>query len=191
MYYLISYSAFLIFVTLGLIDSHTTILPGDPFSYFKIGTILEFIGFTYFITLLIKQKILKTKELTSELFQKQKVISEKEKFLASRNNNLINVFKVIENTFTNEEDWNDFKQRFKVLNPNFINALSTKHPNLTKSELRLLTLIRIGYSQKEIANILGIASDSVKKARSRVRKKLKLDENVKLSNYINNINSSD
>ena len=56
-YYLISYSILLLFVTLGLIDSHTTMLPGDPFSYFKIGTILEFIGFTYFISILVKQKI--------------------------------------------------------------------------------------------------------------------------------------
>lgn len=68
-YYLISYSIFLFFVTLGLIDSHTTMLPGDPFSYFKIGTLLEFTGFSYFITILIKQKLAINLNLEKELFQ--------------------------------------------------------------------------------------------------------------------------
>ncbi|MFI1771959.1 7TM diverse intracellular signaling domain-containing protein [Thalassobellus citreus] len=188
-YYLISYSAFLLFVTFGLLDSHTTILPGDPFSYFKIGTILEFIGFTYFISLLIKKRLLKTEKLAYELSQNHKNILEKEKLLIARNNDLVNVLKVVENSFSNEADWDNFKERFKLLNPNFISTLSTKYPNLTKSEIRLLTLIRIGYSQKEIATILNIAPDSVKKARSRVRKKLNLEDKEQLNTYIKNIST--
>ncbi|MEP4534166.1 MAG: 7TM diverse intracellular signaling domain-containing protein [Cyclobacteriaceae bacterium] len=183
-YYLISYSCLLLFVLLGLIDSHTTILPGDPFSYFKIGTVLEFIGFTYFITLLVKQKLTMNERLEKELSESRKELQEKEKMLASKNTDLVSVFKLIENSFSSESDWNDFKQRFEKLDANFVTSLEARHSDLSKSEIRLLTLIRIGYSQKEIANILNIAPDSVKKARSRTRKKLNLQDSVALADYL-------
>jgi two-component system, sensor histidine kinase LadS len=83
-----------------------------------------------------------------------------------------------------ESEWADFEVKFKLLNPNFISNLFDKHPDLTKSEIRLLILIRIGYSQKEIAEILNIAPDSVKKSRSRVRKKLNLGEDDALNSYL-------
>lgn len=183
-YYLISYSTLLFFVTLGLIDSHTTMLPGDPFSYFKIGTVFEFIGFTYFITVLVKQKLAINESLEKELSKSRTELQEKDKLLATKNTDLISVFKLIENSFASDSDWNDFKERFKALNPDFVTSLMAKHADLSKSEIRLLTLIRIGYSQKEIATILNIAPDSVKKLRSRARKKLNLQDSVSLTDYL-------
>ncbi|WP_346237158.1 7TM diverse intracellular signaling domain-containing protein [Niabella insulamsoli] len=183
-YYLISYSILLFFVTLGLIDSHTTILPGDPFSYFKVGTILEFFSFTYFISRLIRKKLLKSEILETELSQNRTQLLEKENQISSKTD-LISIFKLIENSYTDESDWKDFKEQFKALNPNFVSSLLAAHPDLTKSEIRLITLLKIGYSQKEVAEILHIAPESVKKARSRVRKKMHLDENQRLSVYLN------
>ncbi|TNE79832.1 MAG: hypothetical protein EP332_09635 [Bacteroidetes bacterium] len=184
LYYLISFSLFLLFVTLGLIDSHATILPGDPFSYFKIGTILEFIGFTYFITYLVKQKLRLNEKLEKELSEKNTELQVKEKLLVTKNTDLASIFKLIENSLHQEEDWDDFKKRFEALDTDFMGALAAKHGDLSKSESRLLTLIRIGYSQKEIADILNIAPDSVKKARTRVRKKLGIPDSVQLYDYL-------
>lgn len=185
-YYLIPYSVFLLFVSLGLIDSHKTMLPGDPFSYFKIGTILEFIGFTYFISLLIKENFCKTESLESELNQKQVLLQKKEQILAS-NSVFVGSLKLVENSLSSENDWEQFKVRFIELNPQFYNRLFQNHPNLSKSEIRLLTLIKVGYSQKEIANILNIAPNSVKKARSRVRKKMRLDKELEIFNYLESL----
>lgn len=165
-YYLIALSFFLTFMIIGLIEGHFQIFQTNPFVYIKTGTITEFIGFTYFIALLIKKKILKIEKLEKELSKDRNILQEKEKLLAS-NTSLVSVFKLIENSFSNDTDWEDFKKRFKTLNSNFVTSLLATHPNLTKSEIRLLTLIRIGYSQKEIASILNINPDSVKKARSR------------------------
>ena len=197
-YYLISYLLLLFFITIGLIDSHANILPGDPFSYFKIGTLLEFIGFTYFIALLIKNKLKKTNKLENELLintQELSATSEKliesEKRLSSqvsvKKTDLISVLKLVENSLSTEEEWDDFKTKFKELNQNFHKKLIANHPNLTKSEIRLLTLIQVGYSQKEIAGILNIAPDSVKKAKSRVRKKLSLNDSIILNEYLESI----
>ena len=83
-YYLIAYSFLLFFVALGLVDSHTTMLPGDPFSYFKIGTLTEFAGFTYFIAFIIRGNLKKTADLEDELIQNKKELLELSKLLESK-----------------------------------------------------------------------------------------------------------
>lgn len=191
-YYLISYTVFLIFVTLGLIDSHTTMLIGDPFSYFKIGTFFELMGFSYFISILLKNKLLQAEKLKEEIRLTRLALNEKEQLLASSSENLKEkdlkpIFNVIENSLSDEGDWSDFEEKFALLNPNFLEALVSRHPELTKSDLRLLMLTKMGYSQKEIASTLDIAPGSVKKARSRVRKKLQLDVSIKLNEYLQHI----
>ncbi len=187
-YYLIAYSVFLFFVTLGLVDSHTTILPGDPFSYFKIGTILEFIGFTYFIAILIKKRLVSGEHLERELSQARFELEEKENQLNAnrqiKNTDFASIFKLVESSLSTDSEWDEFKARFDQVQPNFYNKLLRKHPELSKSETRLLILIHIGYSQKEIAEILGIAPDSVKKSRTRARKKLKIPVDVRLEEFL-------
>jgi YesN/AraC family two-component response regulator len=59
-------------------------LPGDPFSYFKIGTITEFAGFTYLIAFLIKGNIQKAAVLENELLQNRKELLELSKLLESK-----------------------------------------------------------------------------------------------------------
>ena len=176
-YYLIAFSFLLTFVVLGLIDSHFTILPGDPFSYFKIGTFIEFCGFTYFIALIIKRNIKNASLLENELIKnKQELLDISKQLKSSRDSSasktsikktdLLSIFKLLESTLSKEEDWPEFKSRFKELSPNFLANLNQAHPNLSKSEIRLLILIRIRFTQKEIANILNIAPDSVKKGKT-------------------------
>jgi DNA-binding CsgD family transcriptional regulator len=194
-YYLIPLSCLLLFIIIGLIDGHFQIFPGSPFIYIKIGTLLEFIGFTYFMTLLIKRKIQRSDNLQLELDQRSEELIESSKKLEELNEllkaktsiertDLLNVFSLLESSLSNEDDWENFKEKFEELNPAFLKHLIDKHSDLSKSEIRLLTLIRIGYSQKEIAGMLNIATDSVKKARSRVRKKLNISENIRLKEYL-------
>ena len=197
-YYLIAFSFLVVFILLGLVDSHTALLPGDPFSYFKIGTFIELTGFTYFIALLIKKDLKKAAILENELIQNKKELLDISKKLKSRidsasanttieKTDLLSIFKLLESSFSKDEEWLEFKTKFEELNPNFLADLKQKHPNLTKSEIRLLILIRIGFTQKEIANMLNIAPDSVKKAKQRVRKKLNLSRSTKLTHYLANV----
>jgi DNA-binding CsgD family transcriptional regulator len=190
-YYLIPLACFILFTIIGVINVHSQILPGNSFTYVKIGAIIELIGFTYFMTVLIKKKLKKTDYLESELLKNKKQLlitseelEEKDKILSSKTNiektDLISIFKLMENSLSTDMEWHEFKLNFKELNPEFHEKLLAHQPSLSKSEIRLLTLIKIGYSQKEIASILFIAPDSVKKARNRVRKKINLPENVSL-----------
>lgn len=194
-YYLIPLVCFLFFIMLGLIDGHFQVLPGDPFLYIKTGTVIEFIGFTYFIAHLIKNKISTTVNLEFELAKNRKELtlaSEKlEATLEERNSNgaiektnFVGIFKLIEQSLSNDSEWDEFKLKFKQLNPDFLERLTKEHSNLSKSDIRLLTLMKLGYSQKETAEILSIEPNSVKKAKSRVRKKLNIPRSEMLSEFI-------
>ncbi len=178
-YYLIPFAFFIGFTVFGIVNVHLQLLAGNSFTYVKIGAIFEFIGFTYFTTLLIKRRIEQSELLAKALAEKEALLSKK-----IDSTELIGIFSLIENSLSTENEWEAFKTKLNELNPLFLNNLLERHQDLSKSEIRLLTLIKIGYSQKEIAQILGIAPDSVKKARSRVRKKLSLIESEKLSDYL-------
>lgn len=76
---------------------------------------------------------------------------------------------------------------FEKLYPDFKNKILNKSPNLTANELKLAAFLKLNVSSKEIANILNITSESVNKARYRLRKKLNLDTKEDLSTYILNL----
>lgn len=59
--------------------------------------------------------------------------------------------------------------------------------DLTESELRLSTLIRLGMSTKEIASILNKSPKAVEMARYRLKKKIGLPQDSSLSQYINQL----
>jgi DNA-binding CsgD family transcriptional regulator len=156
----------------------------------------EFIGFTSFISRLIKMKINDSKNLESALINNQNKLKQAEKKLSEKlkkesntstieKSHLVGVLKLVEKAITNDSEWEEFKSKFENLNPKFLENILTKHPDLSKSEVRLLILIKLNYSQKEVANILGIEPNSVKKAKNRVRKKLQITDAIVLNDYVN------
>jgi tetratricopeptide (TPR) repeat protein len=79
-----------------------------------------------------------------------------------------------------ETNWKSFTDQFKELNPSFHKSLAVKVENLTSGDLRLAALLRMGLNSKEIANMLGIGEEGMKKARYRLRKKMNLDSDESL-----------
>ena len=60
----------------------------------------------------------------------------------------------------------------ETANQQFRLRLKSQHPKLTTYDLRLCTYLKANLSTKEIATLLNITPDSVKKAKHRLRKKL-------------------
>lgn len=83
-----------------------------------------------------------------------------------------------------EHSWEEFLLYFKEVHPDAHRVFDGFEPNLTLKEKRLLSLIYLELNTKEISKITGISPDSVKKARTRLRKKLSLDENDSFRLYI-------
>ena len=85
----------------------------------------------------------------------------------------------------------DTQSKLNLLNKNLeeVNAvlyerLLAVHPDLTKSERELCAFIRIGLSSKEIAALKSINVNSVNTMKTRLRKKLSLEENAAIGSYL-------
>ena len=59
-----------------------------------------------------------------------------------------------------------------------------KHPGLTQNDLRICTLTRINLNTKEMASLLNVSVRGVEKSRYRLKKRLKLNAEDDLTEYI-------
>ncbi|MBG8554799.1 7TM diverse intracellular signaling domain-containing protein [Hymenobacter guriensis] len=71
-----------------------------------------------------------------------------------------------------DEDWQRFKLHFEQVHPRFFEELQSKYPALTKHEQRLYCYFHINLSTKEIAVLLNIDPASVRRAKTRLYKKI-------------------
>jgi DNA-binding CsgD family transcriptional regulator len=74
-----------------------------------------------------------------------------------------------------DDNWQDFKKLFSKVYPGFFINLSKNHPQLSPADTRLLTLLKLGLTNSEMANMLGITIEGIQKAKQRLRKKLDLN----------------
>lgn len=88
----------------------------------------------------------------------------------------------------NEEDeWRNFRAHFEQVHPGFFKSLKDLYPNLTEYELRLCAYIRTGMYGKQIAMMLSVQPESIKKSRTRLRKKLQLRPEDSLEDFLRNM----
>ena len=80
-----------------------------------------------------------------------------------------------------DADWNKFRIHFEQVHPNFFEDLQSKHPTLTKNEQRLCAYFHINLSTKEIATLLNIDPASVRRAKTRLFKKMGVSVKEKAS----------
>lgn len=86
-----------------------------------------------------------------------------------------------------DNNWENFARSFEEVHKDFHSKVKAKYPELTSNELRLLALLKMNLSSKEIANILNVSPDGIKKARYRLRKKLGISTEDSLQELALNI----
>lgn len=69
-------------------------------------------------------------------------------------------------------------------NSRFQWQLKARYPQLTSYDIRLCTYLKSNFSTKEIATLLNITPDSVKKAKHRLRKKISADPQLSISKHL-------
>lgn len=103
------------------------------------------------------------------------------------NKDLIAIEKTVKNHIKVDQDWQDFKLRFENVHKGFFDKLHETFPSLTNNDLRLSVLVKMNFSIKEISEMFGISPESVKTARYRLKKKLKLPSEKTLNDFLNEI----
>ena len=96
------------------------------------------------------------------------------------------IARMLHHETVDEDEWEQFSKEFSSIHQDYLDALTAKHGALTASELRLVALLKMNLNSKDIANILRISLEGVKKARYRLRRKLDLNSSVLLQEYLNN-----
>ncbi len=82
------------------------------------------------------------------------------------------------------EEEQDFRRRFMAVYSSFLTNLRLRLPAVSRGEELLAMLIRLKFSNEDIACALGINRGSVNTSRSRLRKKIKLSAYESLEDFI-------
>jgi DNA-directed RNA polymerase specialized sigma24 family protein len=90
-------------------------------------------------------------------------------------------------TILTDSDWEYFRDLFEKAHPGFLQRLKEKIAGLTPAETRFIVLSKLELSGKEMAAMLGIGTDAIRQLRSRVKKKLNLQEESSLDDIVNHI----
>ncbi|MBB3698500.1 hypothetical protein KMW28_15940 [Flammeovirga yaeyamensis] len=125
---------------------------------------------------------IKNKEIINEL--KEEVVTYDEVKHQNKNGLIKKMNTILNSKYNDIENWLVFEASFKKLHPGFFDNLKSKHPNLTKEDLKLCTYLKINLSSKELSRLFNITPQSVDLKRYRLRKKMQLDRSVNLTEYI-------
>jgi DNA-binding response OmpR family regulator len=82
-----------------------------------------------------------------------------------------------------------FQLKFKQAYPNFIPYLTKRFTGLTQYELVFISAHLMGLNTNQLADLLNISNDSVRKSRYRLKKKLGLHKEDNFLSFIHAINS--
>jgi tetratricopeptide (TPR) repeat protein len=91
---------------------------------------------------------------------------------------------MIKGSAQTEKEWANFNRHFEKVHPGFFSKLKQNHSELTSHDLRLAAMLRLNLNSKEIAAVINITPESVKKARYRLRKKLGLPNEGDLYSFM-------
>lgn len=143
-----------------------------------------------------KKKIidLELERLKNNVAEKNKKLSAKALYLSGRNElieevidslnevpaitlnrNVTNHIKTLKNHLRVDDEWDDFINYFEQVNPNFLKALQSKHPQLTASDIRFICYMYMNLDVKEISTIFNITVEATKKRKQRIAKKMDID----------------
>jgi len=100
------------------------------------------------------------------------------------NNNLNQLLKKIKSSSKNTSIWDEFDLRFKEIHGEFYSKIIAVYPNLYPVELRVVALLRLNLTTKEIAEIMQRSVKTIENNRGIIRKKMNLDRDTNLTSFI-------
>ncbi len=105
---------------------------------------------------------------------------------ASRENykKLVQLRRSLEEDINQKENWKALETGINLSHDNFLQRFTEKYPKITHKDLKLVAYIRMNMSNKEIASLLNITLRSVESGRYRLRKRLNINKDVNLNDFI-------
>jgi len=129
--------------------------------------------------------LLKKNDLITEVSQR---LTELEKVTARTDTNeaVVKLNREIKQS-SDDRLWQEFSIQFKETNSNFYDKLLKKYPDLSHNEMKLCAYLRLNMSTKEISDLTGQRTETLEKARYRLRKKFDLTSKDNLVTFLSQI----
>jgi tetratricopeptide (TPR) repeat protein len=141
--------------------------------------------------------------ISSKLDQKNRELVSKSNFILQRNeylkkiktklessestaNNLQSASYELNSVINSEKSYKDFDKMFVNVFPDFYSKLN-KIAELSSTDLRLASYIKMNHTNSEIAIISGVSSRTIESQRYRLSKKLNLDKDQSLNSFLMSI----
>ncbi|QNK76428.1 transcriptional regulator [Winogradskyella sp. PAMC22761] len=95
--------------------------------------------------------------------------------------------KKLDNSIVLKDEWEVFENNFSQVHDEFFEILKAKHSSLKPKDLKMCAYIKMNLSSKEIAPLMNISVRGVETHRYRLKKKLDLENDISLVDYLLNI----
>jgi tetratricopeptide (TPR) repeat protein len=176
---------------------------------FKFYFFLVLAAIVFFITIYIYRnkriqyqqeqllKDLQLKEKEKELLSARAQLMDFTRHLAEKNR-LIQRFeetngnnKVLEelehSTILTGKDWGHFRNLFEQVHPGWLHRLTEEIHGISPSEIRMMALAKLNFSNKEMSAALGVTPQAIRVTWHRLRKKLDLPEEETIEELVNRV----
>ncbi len=94
------------------------------------------------------------------------------------------ISKVIDEGLSDDRGWGLFEESFNEAQEDFFKKLKKEYPDLVPNDLKLCAFLRMNMTSKEIASLLNISLRGVEIRRYRLRKKLNLEHDKNLVEFL-------
>ena len=105
----------------------------------------------------------------------------------NNNHDVKKTLQLVNDIEKNNANWEQFVSHFDEVNNDFLKKLKTKFPKLSKTDLKVCAYLQLNLSSKEIAQLMNISVRGVEIGRYRLRKKLNLETEQNLNDFLSEI----
>jgi len=123
---------------------------------------------------------------TRNLIEKTSLVETLQEQLSDREMNeeqKLHIAQLSNHAILTDDDWENYKVLFQKVYPGFFHSLRQKVADLTSADQRMAAMCKLQVSNKEAATLLGIAPNSVIKAKQRLRHRLGLEPEADLEQF--------
>jgi tetratricopeptide (TPR) repeat protein len=100
---------------------------------------------------------------------------------------LLQVEKLMQSNILSDEEWESFRELFDKVHKGFFQRLSEKFPGLSINETRMVTLMRLGISEREMSNMMGVSAEKISEIKKGLRSKMEMANDPVAEEIIKNI----
>ena len=133
-------------------------------------------------TRMLREKNALIEQVSEEI---QKLQGSGESSLSDEQTEILNQLR--QSAILTDRHWEEFRSRFDKVHSGYLYRLKQKLPDLHPAEIRFMVLAKLQLTNREMAGILNVSTDSIRMMRLRLRRKLNLAEEGSLEELINSI----